>query len=305
MPFALFLLGLTLLMMAVARPAAEVEIPISQSTIVLAIDVSRSMCATDVAPNRLTVAQEAALGFIADQEAGTQIGIVAFADFAEIIVPPTADKERLIEAISGLTTAFGTAIGSATLKGIDAIAEINPAVEYSGVNLRTGLDNPEDFQLPEGEYQPEIIVVLTDGANSNGPLPLAAAQQAMDRGIRVYTIGFGTQDPGEMQCSAAQTGSFEPRFGGGGFGGGGFGGGGNFRRFLVIDEPTLRGMAEMTGGEYFQAQNAEQLIEVFKDLPSRIVLQTEARELSVVFVALGAFLTAVAMGLSLLWNRFP
>ncbi|MCA9922599.1 MAG: VWA domain-containing protein, partial [Anaerolineales bacterium] len=127
-PFVLFLLGLSGMLTAVSRPVALVEVPLSRTTIILALDVSRSMCATDVAPNRLTVAQEAAMAFIEDQVDGTQIGIVAFSDFAEMVVSPTTDKELLREAVANLTTALGTAIGSATLKSIDAIAEINTAV---------------------------------------------------------------------------------------------------------------------------------------------------------------------------------
>ena len=306
LPFALFLLGLTSLIIATARPAAEIEVPLSRTTIILALDVSRSMCATDVDPNRLTVAQEAALAFIEDQADHTRIGIVAFAGFAELIVPPTNDKDLLQEAIENFTTSLGTAIGSATLKSIDAIAEVNAAVAPSGLNLdaaddETGLENVF--------YQPDIIVLLTDGANSQGPLPLDAAQQAADRQVRVYTIGFGTTEPGEMVCTQQQLGSdvfgggFGGRFpGGGGFGGGG---GGNFRRFLIIDEDTLQTMADMTGGDYYRAENADQLLEVFLNLPNQVVLQKDTLEISVLFAALGAILVITAVALSLMWNRFP
>ena len=139
LPFGLFMLGLTTLVLAMARPVAAITVPQSRASIILAMDVSRSMCATDVPPNRLTVAQEAAQAFIADQAAGTQIGIVAFTGFAEIIVPPTNDKDTLNAAVDNFTTALGTAIGSAILKSIDAIAAINDAVAPSGVNLRAGL----------------------------------------------------------------------------------------------------------------------------------------------------------------------
>jgi Ca-activated chloride channel family protein len=313
LPFALFLLGLASLAVAMARPAAEVEVPLSRTSIILALDVSRSMCATDVSPNRLTVAQDAAESFIEEQADGTRIGIVAFADFAELIVPPTNDKEALQEAIRNLTTAIGTAIGSATLKSIDAIAEINTAVAPSGVNL-----GGEDGSPGVGEegFVPDIIVLLTDGANSRGPLPLDAAQQAADRQVRVFTIGFGTTEIPEMVCTRQQLGSdifgFGSGFGGGrgfggggGFGGGFGGGGGGFRRFLVIDEATLQGVADITGGSYYRAENADQLLEVFQNLPTEITLQTESLEISVLFVILGAIFAALAIALSLLWNRFP
>lgn len=306
LPFILFLVGLAALITALARPRAEIEVPLSRTTIILALDVSRSMCATDVSPNRLTVAQEAAMAFIEDQADNTRIGLVAFAGFAEIVVPPTNDKEALREAVKNFTTSIGTAIGSATLKSIDAIAEVNEAVAPSGLNLSN-----EAAETPpiEGFYQPDIIVVLTDGANSQGPRPFDAAQQAADRQLRVYTIGFGSTNPEEMVCTREQLGSdaFSGRFGGGfsgGFGGG-FGGGGGFRRFLLLDEDTLQGMADITGGAYYRAENAEQLYNVFVNLPNEIVLQKENLEISALFSILGAIFFAGAFALSLLWRRFP
>lgn len=308
LPAALFLVGLTSLLAAVTRPVAEVQVPLSRTTIILALDISRSMCATDVPPNRLTVAQDAAARFIEGQADGTLIGIVAFADFAEIVVPPTNDKELLQGAVKTLTTSIGTAIGSATLKGIDAIAEVNEAVAPSALNLHSegAGDAPEEV-----DYFPDIIVLLTDGANTRGPLPIDAARQAADRRLRVYTIGFGTTEFSEMVCTQEQLGSdaFGGGFGGGGFGGGGFGGGGfgggRWRRFLLLDEPTLRSVAEITGGDYFRAENADQLLQVFHDLPKQIDLQTERLEISVAFAALGALFVLLAVALSIRWNRIP
>lgn len=309
LPFALFLIGAAGLIMAATRPAVLVSIPLNRTTIILALDVSRSMCAVDVEPNRLTVAQDAALAFIDEQPAGTQIGIVAFAGLAEIIVPPTTDKDVLAEAIQSLTTSMGTAMGSATLKSIEAIAEINPEVVPSGVNLGGG-GGTTDQGAPE-DYQPEIIVVLTDGANTRGPLPLDAARQAADRNVRIYTIGFGTTEATNMVCTREQLGSdaFE---GGNTLGFGGFGslggrgrfGDSDFQRFLFLDEPTLQAVADQTGGEYFRAENADQLVQVFLDLPSQIVLQKETLEISVLFVAFGGLLLLAAVYLSLRWNRY-
>lgn len=308
-PFALFLSALASLSVALARPVAEIEVPLDRTTIILALDVSRSMCATDVDPNRLTVAQDAALAFIDELTGGTQLGIVAFSDFAQIIVPPTRHKEALREAIESLTTSIGTAVGSATLKSIDAIAETNPEVAPSSVNL--GVIEGQDPSAEEG-FQPDIIVLLTDGANTRGPRPIDAAQQAADRRLRVFTIGFGTTVPGPMVCTPAQLGV--DVLGGGGFGfggggglGGGFGGGGGgrFRRFLLLDEPTLQGVADLTGGTYYRAENAEQLLEVFLSLPSQISLQKQEAELSFAFSAASAVLVLLALGLSYVWNRAP
>jgi Ca-activated chloride channel family protein len=238
---------------------------------------------------------------------------VAFAEFAEIVVPPTNDKDLLKQAIENFTTSIGTAIGSATLRSIDAIAEINDAVPKSGVDLSS---ISEGSSSEVGFYQPDIIVVLTDGANTRGPLPLDVAQQAADRLLRVYTIGFGSTEPEQMVCTPQQLGSdsFSGSFGSGGFGGGGFrdenngdgsGGFGRFRRFLLLDEPTLQGMAELTGGTYYRAENAEQLYDVFVNLPNEIALQKEMREISVFFAMSGAFLVISVIAFSLAWRRFP
>jgi len=313
LPFALFLLALAALCTALARPAAAVELLFSRTTIILAMDVSRSMCASDVDPNRLAVAQEAALSFIEEQADDTRIGLVAFAGFAEIVVPPTNDKERLKKAVENFTTSLGTAIGSATYKAIDAIAQENDAVAPSGVNL--GTTDAQNLDEAVVVYQPDIIVVLTDGANSRGPSPLDAAQAAADRGVRIYTIGFGSDDPGAMICTRAQLGTdslgegfgggFQGNFGGGGFDGGGFGGGGGRRRFLLIDEDTLQAMADLTGGAYYRAENAEQLFDVFVNLPTEIVMQKQHTEISFAFSFLGVLLAGAAVVLSMLWNRFP
>jgi Ca-activated chloride channel family protein len=306
LPFALLVAALASLMMATARPKAVVEVPLSRTSIILALDVSRSMCSTDVDPNRLTVAQEAARAFVEDQAQGTRLGIVAFAGFAELVVPPTTDTDVLLDAIDNLTTALGTVIGNATLESVDAIAEINPDVAPSTLDLATGAGG----EPLAGEYVPDIVVLLTDGANSRGIDPILAAEQASDRRVRVYTIGFGTTEPVAMVCTRQQLGGdlFDDQVGGGRFGGGGSGAGavgGGFRRFLVIDEPTLQSIAELTGGNYYRAEDADQLSEVFADLPTQVELQEEEVEVSVAFAIAGAFLVVAAVGLSLAWNRYP
>jgi Ca-activated chloride channel family protein len=301
LPFVLFLLAVACLSTAVARPVAVVSIPLSRTTVILAVDLSRSMCATDISPNRLTVAQEAVLAFIEDQADDVRIGIVAFAGFAEVVVLPTNEKDALKKAVENFTTAIGTAIGSATLKSIDAIAEINEAVTPSGVHLDAGDDAAS---LEMDFYQPDIIVVLTDGANTHGPLPLDAAHKAADRQVRVYTIGFGTTDPGQIVCTPKQLGS--DAFGSsGGSGLGDWFDPSYFRRYLILDEKTLRGMADLTGGAYYRAQDVKQLYTVFANLPKEIALQKERIEITVLFTTLGAAFSVAAAALALLWHRFP
>jgi len=307
-PLALLVAGLVGLGFAAGRPTAHVTVARSATSVLLAIDVSRSMCSTDVAPNRLVVAQDAARTFIRNQDDGTRIGIVAFAGFAGLVVPPTTDTDRLIDAVDKLTTSRGTAIGMAILASIDAIAEYNSAVAPTGVELATAPPTSDPGQPapapPTGDFQPDTIVVLTDGANTEGVEPLVAAQQAASRRVRVYAIGFGTTEPSQPVCNIdqlggdlADTGQFDP----GPPGAGGPGG----RRFLEIDEETLQGVAELTGGQYFRAEDADQLDDVFRRLPSEVVRQQVDEELSVWFVLAAAVLAASAIGLSLWWNRYP
>jgi Ca-activated chloride channel family protein len=287
---ALFLLALSSLVVAMGRPTASVEVPSGQATIVLTVDISGSMCSTDIPPNRLLAAEEAALSFIRNQPLNTQIGIVVFAGFAEIIQSPTTDKDALERAIRSLNTARRTAIGSGILKSLDAIAEVDENIPPSDP---AALGGTAVSPLPPGTYAPHIIVLLTDGASNAGPWPLDAAQQAADRGIRVYTIGFGTAEGAPFAfCDAPFTGNF--------FGGGSFGGGGGFRR--GIDEETLMQIADLTDGEYYPATSASELEEVFKSLPISLNTKTETMEISVWFAALGALLAGVAILFSMLWN---
>jgi len=304
LPFALFLLALASLVIALGRPVAIVSVPTGQTTVILAMDVSRSMCATDIEPNRLLAAEAAALSFIERQKSTTQISIVAFAGFAEMILPPTTDQEALEASIESLTTGRRTAIGSGILKSLDAIAEIDKNVAPSVTETSPGI---APTPVPKGAYAPDIIVLLTDGVSNAGPSPLDAAQQAVDRGVRIYTIGFGTANgAGNPFCSQQFQGGGpldgSGGFGGGGFGGGGFGGG-RFRR--GIDAATLRQVAEMTGGTYYSAESAGELQDVFQNLPTYLITKHETTEISVAFIAIGALLAAIAIGLALIWHPLP
>ncbi len=296
LPLALFLLALATLMIALARPVAVVSVPSGQATIILAIDVSGSMCSTDIPPNRLETAKAAALSFIQRQERSSQIGIVAFAGYAEIIQPPTNDQQALEATVESLITGRWTAIGSAILKSLAAIAEIDESVAPIVTGSSPGI---EPTPVPRGAYAPSIIVLLTDGASNRGPLPLDAARQAVDRGVRVYTIGYGTEEGGPLDCGQAfQGGSM---FGGQQFGGGSRGG--RFRR--GIDEPTLMDIAENTGGAYYAPESADELQEVFQSLPTYLITKHETTEISFAFAAIGALLTVLAIVFALIWHPLP
>jgi Ca-activated chloride channel family protein len=314
-PMGLLVASLGMLGVASARPQMNRDVPVERTSVILALDVSRSMCSGDVEPNRLAVAQEAAQAFVQDQPAGTRTGLVVFSGSAQIAVPPTKDKKVLVEAIAGLTTSMGTAIGTAMLKSLDAIAEVNPAVTPVGDVAETSADAEAlapDAAPPGGDFVPDIVVLLTDGANTRGIEPLEAVPFAVERRVRVFTIGFGTTEPSSMSCSVAQLGGAgrsggfrrpgEP--GGGGRGGGGGGGGGG-RSPLVADLPTLEKVAEQTGGVAYTAADAAQLTKVFADLPKDVTTQEERREVTSLLVGLGTLLAAAAVLASFRWRAYP
>jgi Ca-activated chloride channel homolog len=294
-PLILFAVGLVVLGTGAARPQATVLVPADSATILLAMDVSASMCSTDVDPNRITAAQNAARDFVKAEDGRSQIGLVTFSGIAGLVVPPTKDTGTLLKAIDGLRTARGTAIGQAILTSIDAISEINPQVQPTGVQLPAPTAAVADFQ-------PDTIIVLTDGRNTDGVDPITAATQAAARHVRVFTIGFGTANPSPMVCPAAQiSGDAAIRGDGRGFGGGfgGYGGG----RYQQIDEATLSKVASLTGGKYFSAKNAKGLSDVLLDLPGAISLTKKHTEVTMYFALAGALLVLVGFGLAQWWNR--
>lgn len=288
-PPALLVAGLVLLVVGAARPQASVPVPQTSATILLALDTSGSMCSTDVDPNRITAARKAAAEFIESQRDGPRIGLVTFSGTAGLLVPPTDDTDALIEALDGLTVGRGTAIGQAVLTSIDAIAEVDPSVAPTGA----------DPGGPGEGYAGAAIVVLTDGANTQGVDPETAAREAALRRVRVFPIGFGTTNPAPMVCDNSQ---FDGRGWGGGWGGrGGFDRGG--RNVRLIDEPALKEIAETTGGAYHRAENADQLQSALDALPGTFTVVRQRVDTAAAFAAGGAVLITAALSLSLWWNR--
>jgi Ca-activated chloride channel family protein len=297
LPFALVLAAVACLALALARPVTVAAVPTNQTTVLLTIDVSGSMCSTDIQPTRIEAAEAAAADFITHQSASTQIGLVAFSGFAELVQAPTKDQAKLLAALHSLATGRRTAIGSGLLAAIDAISGVD-----SSVAPTTPIGGPGPIPVAPGAYAPDIIVLLTDGASNTGPAPLDAAQEAADRGVRVYTIGFGTANGGALGAACAQ--QFlgrEPNFVGG-FGQGGIGGSG-FRR--GIDEATLQQIAKLTGGQYYPAESAGDLEQVFASLPMSLVVKHETIEVGAGFAALAGVLTALGLLLGRLWRPLP
>jgi Ca-activated chloride channel family protein len=291
-PVALVLAALAALGLAAARPHVAVDVPVSRSALILALDVSGSMCATDVDPNRLTAAQTAVRDFVSTQDSNTSIGLVLFSGFAQVAVAPTTDRAPLLAAIDAATTGRGTTIGAAILKSVDAIAEIDPDVAPADPAA------PPPAARAPGTHAPEIVVLLTDGANTRGIGPVEAAGIAAQRGVRVYPIGFGTRAPTSLVCTAAQLGGSDRGVTGATPGGGRAG-------YLVADEATLRRVADVTGGEYFAAADADRLQAVLDDLPRTVATQAREVELSAAFAGLAALLLLAGLGAAARWTAFP
>ncbi len=291
-PPLLFLLALATLSVAVARPAAIVRLPMQQQTIILAMDVSGSMRARDVEPNRLVAAQEAAKAFVADLPSGVRVGVVSFAATAALVQPPTQNRDDIRAAIDRFQAQRGTAIGSGIILSLatifpDAGIDVSESIYGRNAPRSAPLDparSPEKekkelLPVPPGSYTSAAIVLLTDGQRNTGPDNLEAAKMAADRGVRVFTIGVGTPQ-GEVI-------GFE---------------GWSFRTRL--DEEALKAIADVTRGEYFRAGSAMDLKKIYRSLSTRLVFEKKATEITALFSAAAAALALVSALLSLLWfNR--
>ena len=246
---------------------------------------------TGVQTCALPISEHAASAFIQSQAGGPRIGLVAFASTAVVLVPPTTDTKQLLSALDGLTTSFGTAIGEGIVTSLDAIAQVDPSVAPAGATVSRDRGPG---------YADDVIVVLTDGSNNRGIAPQTAAIQAADRGVRVFTIGYGTDNPAPLACGSGQFGGF----GGGGFGGFGGGPGGAGNPFDA-DYGALMQISRTTGGTFYRAQDAGQLSRALAKLPAAFTIVRKHMDLAPWFAAGGGLLIAAAVALSLWWNRTP
>ncbi|HYL87620.1 MAG TPA: VWA domain-containing protein [Burkholderiales bacterium] len=279
-PPALLGLALALLIVAVARPSAVMTLPSQHETVILAMDVSGSMRAADVEPNRLVAAQNAAKSFIADQPESVRIGIVAFAGTATVAQAPTRNKEDLYAAIDRFQLQRATAIGSAI---IVSLATLFPDGGYDVSAFSYGAEKrrpPPSFRpVPPGSYGSAVIILLTDGQRTSGPDSLMAARLAAERGVRIFTVGVGTPE-GKIV---------------------GFDG---WSMHVRLDEETLRAIADLTRGDYFYAGNAVDLRKIYQTMNTRLVMETKKTEVGAFFSAAAAALVLLAGLLSLAWfNR--
>ncbi len=284
-PPLLLLLALAVIVVAIARPQAVVTLPSQSETVILAMDVSGSMRATDVEPNRLVASQNAAKAFVAQQPENVRIGVVAFAGTATVAQAPTRNREDVVAAIDRFQLQRATAIGSAIIVSLATIfpdAGLDVATFAYGADAQRKPQKPAaaPFKpVPPGSYQSAVIILLTDGQRTAGPDSVQAARLAAERGVRIYTVGVGTKE--------GKTIGFE-----------------GWSMHVRLDEETLMTIADVTRGEYFYAGTAVDLKRVYESLRSKMVLETKKTEVTAMFAALAAALVILSGLLSLLWfNR--
>ncbi len=273
-PWIMFFIGLAGLLFLLARPQAEVTLPRIEGTVVLAFDVSGSMAATDIQPTRMDAAKAAAKAFVEHQPSTVQIGIVAFSDAGLSVQAPTYDQNAILDAINRLSPQRGTSVATGIQVALNAIAksELPDMSLYSNL---TPVPTVQPTPVPRGTYDSSAIILLSDGENNEAPDPIAAAQQAADRGVRVYTVGLGSPEGTNLHING-------------------------FTVHTTLDEATLQQIAQVTGGTYYNAQSAQQLVDVYSHLDPTLIVKPQETELTALFAGASAVFLLIGGLFSLL-----
>jgi Ca-activated chloride channel family protein len=283
-PTALLLLGLTVMLFSLSRPQAVVSLPREEGTVILAFDISASMAANDLAPSRIEAAKVAAKDFVAKQPVTISIGVVAFSDSGVSVQAPTNDQATVVSAIDRLTPQRGTSLAqgiNASLKAI-AIAEAGPySNNYYSNRSPDASPTPTPTPMPSGVHAPAVIVLLSDGENNENPDPATAAQAAADQGVRVYTVGIGSAAGTTVTVNG-------------------------FQEFTQLDEATLQSIAQTTGGTYYNATDAAQLLSIYDNIDTAVVLQPQLTEVTSILAGVSVLMLLTGALTSLIWlGRLP
>ena len=280
-PAALILAGLTILVVALARPQSVVSVPRIEGTLILSFDVSGSMAADDLKPTRMEAAKVAARDFVERLPSSILIGVVAFSDSGFSTQVPTGDRTLVVAAINRLEPERGTSIARGILTSLATIAAAEtdrPAGYYTS---RSPEPTPEPTPVPDGTYASAAIVLLTDGENNQSPDPLAAAGSAADRGVRIHTVGVGSAAGATLEVEG-------------------------FKVHSRLDESMLRQISETTDGSYYAADDPEDLSAIYDSIKTRLVIRPEAMEITSLFAGAGVLILLVGGVASLLWlGRLP
>ena len=283
LPPLLLLLAMALLLLAAARPVVKLKLPSRDQTIILAMDVSGSMRATDVKPNRMVASQEAAKAFVAGLPRNVRIGVVSFAGTAAVVQAPTLSREDVVAAIDRFQMQRATAIGSGLILSLATLFP-DEGIDLSQITGARAMPPPPGEKkekkpfvpVEPGSYSSAAVILLTDGQRTTGPDPLEAAKMAAERGVKVFTVGIGTK--------AGETIGFE-----------------GWSMRVRLDEETLKTISTVTRANYFYAGTAEDLKQVYEGLSARVVVETKETEISALLAVAGALLVLLASGLSIWW----
>ena len=275
---AFVVLGMTILVVALARPEAEVNLPRVEGTVILAFDVSGSMAADDLKPTRMEAAKAAARTFVERQPPSVLIGVVAFSESGFSVQVPTNDQATVVAAINRLAPTRGTSLARGILTSLETIAaaEADPAEGYY-----TQSPAPEPAPVPPGSHDSAVIVLLSDGENTSSPDPLEAAKAAADRGIRIDTVGLGTEAGAILNVEG-------------------------FRVRSQLDESLLRQISQTTEGAYYSAASPSDLEAVYDNVEARLVIRPEMIEITSILAGAGLLALLIGGLSSLLWlGRLP
>jgi Ca-activated chloride channel family protein len=276
-PAMLFLGGLCLLLLAMARPQMPVSLPKVEGIVILAFDVSGSMYAEDFEPTRMEAAKLVAKDFVERQPTSVQIGIVAFSDSAFSVQIPTNDKASIISSIDRLQPQRGTSLAHGIMVSLNTIANASGEASALEGNELTSTDPAATpVPVPAGSNASAVIVLLTDGENNMEPDPFLAAQAAADRGIRIHTIGIGSPQGTVLDVNG-------------------------FTVFTQLDESTLQQISEMTEGLYYNAQTEEDLRTIYDEIEPRLRVKREQTEVTAIFAGISILVLLAGGMLSLFW----
>jgi Ca-activated chloride channel homolog len=280
-PPAVFMAALAVLIVALARPQAVVSLPRLEGSVILAFDVSGSMAAEDIQPTRLDAAKSAAQDFVDNQPTSVQVGVVAFSDSGLSVQVPTNDTEAILASIARLTPTRGTSLANGIYAALNTIATAGKAPETRFYTNATPEPTPTPTPVPQGTYQPAVVILLTDGENTVAPDPLAAAQAAADRGVRIFTVGIGSPAGIDLKVNG-------------------------FIVHTQLDEATLQQISQITSGAYYNAQSAQDLRNIYNKIDSQLVLKPEKTEITSLLAGASILFLLVGGAFSLLWlNRLP
>jgi Ca-activated chloride channel family protein len=275
------LLSLTILIVALARPQTVVGLPRIEGTVILAFDVSGSMAADDLEPTRMEAAKAAARDFVQRQPPSILIGVVAFSDSGFAVQPPSNDQAAILATINRLTPQRSTSLANGILVSLNTIAVAGTDQSPRLLSNLTPAPTATPTPVPAGMHAPAVIVLLTDGENTAPPDPLAAAQTAAERGVRIYTVGIGSAEGATLHIEG-------------------------FTIHSQLDQATLEQIAFITDGAYYGADNEQDLHTIYENINPQLVIKSEEMEVTSIFAGAGILVLLIGGALSLLWfSRLP